>query len=96
MIALAKMIIRMFSDLFGLAVFSLCSRDSLAVENLFLRRQLALFKDRSQAHAEATAGPAARRSTMVDVFEDPVAISGPNILSRVLTLPEYHFLCSTQ
>jgi hypothetical protein len=47
MMALIKMIGRLLADLIGFAVLSLRSRDSLAAENLFLRRQLALFKERS-------------------------------------------------
>ena len=46
MIALTKMIIRMFADLIGLATLSLRPKDSLVAENLFLRRQLTLFKER--------------------------------------------------
>jgi putative transposase len=47
MIFLVKMVIRMLADLIGLAALSLRPRNSLIAENLFLRRQLALFKERS-------------------------------------------------
>src|SRR5437773_735273 len=46
MIAFIKMIVRMLADLIGFAVLSLRPKDSLVAENLFLRRQLALFKER--------------------------------------------------
>ena len=46
MIALASMIARLIADLVGLLVLSARPRRSIEAENLLLRRQLALFKER--------------------------------------------------
>ena len=46
MIALASMIARLIADSVGLLVLSARPRRSIEAENLFLRRQLALFKER--------------------------------------------------
>jgi len=45
-IALARVVLRLLADLAGLVVLSLRSRRSVEAENLFLRRQLALFQER--------------------------------------------------
>src|SRR4030095_8308300 len=45
-IALACMVLRLVADLLGLAALSIRSRQSIEAENLVLRRQLALFKER--------------------------------------------------
>ena len=84
MIAVAKMIIRMCADLFWLAVFSLRSRDSLAVENLFLRRQLALFKERgikAQRIDAATRVSLAFLSRLFD-WRDALIVVRPETLIR--------------
>jgi len=47
-IALARIVLRVFADLAGLVVLSLRSRRSVAAENLFLRRQLALHLERGE------------------------------------------------
>src|SRR6266849_10414133 len=44
--ALARMVARLLVDLFGLLVLTVWSRRSIQAENLVLRRQLALFKER--------------------------------------------------
>jgi len=44
--ALAKLIIELLTDLAGFAMLSLCPGKSLVAENLLLRRQLALYKER--------------------------------------------------
>ena len=46
MIALARMVLRLVADLIGLLVLTVWSRRSIQAENLLLRRQLALFKER--------------------------------------------------
>ena len=46
MIALARIVLRVFADLTGLAVLLLAPRRTVAAENLFLRRQLALYQER--------------------------------------------------
>ncbi|MCJ7591702.1 MAG: hypothetical protein MUO51_10165, partial [Woeseiaceae bacterium] len=46
MIALARIVLRLLADLGGLVVLSLRPRRSVEAENLFLRRQLALFQER--------------------------------------------------
>jgi hypothetical protein len=45
-IALARIVLRLFADLAGLVVLSLRPGRSVAAENLFLRRQLALYRER--------------------------------------------------
>jgi putative transposase len=45
-IAYARIVLRLLADAVGLAVLSIRSRRSLEAENLVLRRQLALFKER--------------------------------------------------
>ncbi len=45
-IALAHLVLQLLADLVGLTVLSIRSRRSLEAENLFLRRQLALYKER--------------------------------------------------
>ena len=46
MIALARMVLRLVADLIGLLVLAVRPRRSIEAENLVLRRQLALFKER--------------------------------------------------
>jgi len=46
-IALARIVLRLLADLTGLAVLSLRPRRSVEAENLFLRRELALYQERS-------------------------------------------------
>jgi len=46
MIAFACMVLRVLADLIGLLVLTVRSRRSIQAENLVLRRQLALFKER--------------------------------------------------
>ena len=46
MIALARMVMRLVADLIGLLVLTVRPRRSIEAENLVLRRQLALFKER--------------------------------------------------
>ena len=46
MIAFARMVLRVLADLIGLLVLTVRSRRSIQAENLVLRRQLALFKER--------------------------------------------------
>ncbi len=43
---LARIVLRMFADLVDLVVLLLAPRRSIAAENLFLRRQLALYLER--------------------------------------------------
>jgi putative transposase len=45
-IALARIVLRLLADLAGLAVLALRPRRSVQAENLFLRRQLALYQER--------------------------------------------------
>jgi putative transposase len=45
-IALARTVLRLVADLIGLLVLTVWSRRSIRAENLVLRRQLALFKER--------------------------------------------------
>jgi putative transposase len=44
--SLVKMVVRILADLIGFAALSLRPRSALVAENFFLRRQLALFKER--------------------------------------------------
>ena len=46
MIALARIVLRLLADAVGLAVLSIRRQRPLEAENLVLRRQLALFKER--------------------------------------------------
>ena len=46
MIALARVVLRLVADLIGLLVLTVWSRRSIQAENLVLRPQLALFKER--------------------------------------------------
>jgi hypothetical protein len=45
-IALARIVLRFLADLAGLVVLSLKPRRSVEADNLFLRRQLAMFQER--------------------------------------------------
>jgi hypothetical protein len=45
-IAFARIVLRLLADVVSLAVLSIRPRRSLEAENLVLRRQLALFKER--------------------------------------------------
>src|ERR1700687_5422531 len=44
--ALARMVVRLLADLIGLLMLTVRPRRSIEAENLVLRRQLALFKER--------------------------------------------------
>ena len=46
-IALARIVVRLLADLAGLVVLSLRPRRSIEAENLFLRRELALYQERA-------------------------------------------------
>ena len=46
MIVLARIVVRLLADLAGLVVLSLRPRRSVEAENLFLRRELALYRER--------------------------------------------------
>lgn len=46
MIAFARIVLRVLTDLVGLVALSMMLRRSVEAENLVLRRQLALFKER--------------------------------------------------
>ena len=46
MIVLVRIVLRLLADLAGLVVLSLRRRRSVETENLFLRRQLALYHER--------------------------------------------------
>src|SRR5438128_2457834 len=69
MMALIKMIGRLLADLIGFAVLSLRSRDSLAAENLFLRRQLALFRERSIKPRRIDAGTRVSMAFLSTLFD---------------------------
>jgi len=45
-IVLARIVLRLLADLAGLVVLSLRRRRSVEAENLFLRRELALYQER--------------------------------------------------
>jgi len=45
-IVLARIVLRFLADLVGVVVLSLRSRRSIEAENLFLRRQLAPYRER--------------------------------------------------
>ena len=46
MIVLARIVLRLLADLAGIVVLSLRPRRSVEAENLFLRRELALYRER--------------------------------------------------
>lgn len=46
MIAFVKIVLRLLADLIGLAMLGIRPRQSLEAENLFLRRELALYRER--------------------------------------------------
>lgn len=56
-IALAQIVVRIFADLAGLVVLSLRLRRSLEAENLFLRQQLSLYRERGVRPRRVDAAP---------------------------------------
>jgi hypothetical protein len=55
-IALARIVAQMLADLAGLVGLWLAPRRSVAAENLFLRRQLALYRERGAKPRRIDAG----------------------------------------
>jgi hypothetical protein len=55
-IALARIVLRLLADRAGLVVLSLRSRRSVEAETLFLRRQLALYRERGVKPRRVDAG----------------------------------------
>ena len=84
MIALARIVLRLLADLAGLVVFSLRRRRSVAAENLFLRRQLALYQERGVRPRRIDAATRVSLAVLSRLFDwrDALVVVRPETLIR--------------
>jgi len=83
-IALARIVLRSLVDLAGLAVLALRPRRSVAAENLFLRRQLALYQDRGVKPRRVDAATRVSLAMLSQLFDwrDALVAVRPETLIR--------------
>ena len=84
MIVLAQIVVRLLADLAGLVALSLRSRRSVEAENLFLRRQLALFQERGIRPRRVDAATRVSLASLSRLFEwrDALVVVRPETLVR--------------
>ena len=82
--ALARILLRLLADLAGLVVLSLRPRRSIAAENLFLRRQLALYQERGVKPRRVDAATRASLALLSRLFDwrDALVVVRPATLIR--------------
>jgi len=83
-IVLARIVIRLRADLAGLVVFSLRRRRSVEAENLFLRRQLALYQERGINPRRVDAATRVSLALLSRLFDwrDALVVVRPETLIR--------------
>lgn len=84
MIVLAQIVVRLLADLAGLVALSLRSRRSVEAENLFLRRQLALFQERGVEPRRVDAAARVSLALLSRLYEwrDALVVVRPETLVR--------------
>jgi putative transposase len=83
-IALARIVLRLLADLAGLVVLSLRARRSVEAENLFLRRQLALYQERGIKARRVDAAARVSLASLSRLFDwrDALVVVRPETLIR--------------
>jgi len=83
-IALARSVLRLLADLAGLVVLSLRPRRSVAAENLFLRRELALYLERGVKPRRVDAATRVSLAVLSRLFDwrDALVVVRPETLIR--------------
>ena len=83
-IVLAQIVVRLLADLAGLVALSLRSRRSVEAENLFLRRQLALFQERGVEPRRVDAAARVSLALLSRLYEwrDALVVVRPETLVR--------------
>jgi hypothetical protein len=84
-IALARIVVQLLADLSGLIVLSLRPRRSVAAENLFLRRQLALYLERGAKPGRVDAATRVSLALLSRLFDwrgDALVVVRPETLIR--------------
>ncbi len=81
---LAQIVVRLLADLAGLVALSLRSRRSVEAENLFLRRQLALFQERGVEPRRVDAAARVSLALLSRLYEwrDALVVVRPETLVR--------------
>ncbi len=84
MIALARIVVQLLADLAGLVVLLLRPRRSVAAENLFLRRQLALYLERGAKPRRVDAATRVSLTVLSRLFDwrDALVVVRPETLIR--------------
>ena len=84
MIASARIVLRLLADLAGLVVLSLGPRRSVEAENLFLRRQLALYQERGVKPRRVDAATRVSLALLSRLFDwrDALVVVRPETLIR--------------
>lgn len=84
MIVLAQIVVRLLADPAGLVALSLRSRRSVEAENLFLRRQLALFQERGVEPRRVDAAARVSLALLSRLYEwrDALVVVRPETLVR--------------
>jgi len=83
---LARMVLRLLADLAGLVVLSLRPRRSVESENLFLRRQLALYHERGVRPRRVDAATRVSLAVLFRLFDWRAAL----VVVRPETLIRWH------
>jgi hypothetical protein len=83
-IALARIVVQLLADLAGLVVLLLAPRRSVAAENLFLRRQLALYLERGAKPRRVEAATRVSLAVLSRLFDwrDALVVVRPETLVR--------------
>ena len=84
MIVLARIVLRLLADLAGLVALSLRPRRSVEAENLFLRRQLALYHERGVMPRRVDAATRVSLAVLSRLFDwrDALVVVRPETLIR--------------
>jgi putative transposase len=83
-IALARIVLRLLADLAGVVVLLLTPRRSVTAENLFLRRQLALYRERGVKPRRIDAATRVSLALLSRLFDwrDALVVVRPETLIR--------------
>jgi hypothetical protein len=83
-IVLARIVLRLLADLAGLVVLSLTARRSVEAENLFLRRELALYQERGVKQRRIDAATRVSLAVLSRLFDwrDALVVVRPETLVR--------------
>ena len=84
MIVLARIVLRLLADMAGLIALSLIPRRSVEAENLFFRRQLALYLERGAKPRRVDAATRASLALLSRLFDwrDALVVVRPETLIR--------------